>query len=84
MPGVIQDSLVADYLATGVEYKITMYDGAGTYLTASEINGNDWYFTAETSIHPTGGRYSELRFEIQALLNSNYFSKQTASITVYR
>lgn len=83
-PTVVPDNLYADYENPDVSYRIEVYDVDNNNLVTYTTTANDWTWTGETSLHPTGGRYSQLRFEVRARLPGGAYSERTAVVTVYR
>lgn len=83
-PTIVADNLFADYQNTDVSYQIKIYDVDNNNLLTQTTPLNDWTWTGEASVHPTGGRYDQLRFEVRAKINSGAYSERTAVVTVYR
>lgn len=83
-PSVVPDDNYYDYPNPDVSYRIEAYDVDNNNLVTYTTTSNDWTWTGETSVHPTGGRYSQLRFEVRARLDGGAYSERTAVVTVYR
>lgn len=83
-PTIIPHNDGGDYPNPDVSYRIEIYDVDNNNLLTYTTTSNDWTWTGETDKHPTGGRYSQLKFVVRAKLGSGSYSEHAAVATVYR